>query len=268
LDFFDRPEFYFILIPALWLWKGWRWGLRLFYILFISSLTNYGLKQLFFSPRPFHLDPNVGIIQVPGYGFPSGAAQTVILLSGLLLHYWKSSWKWPVVVLYVLLIPFSRIYLGIHFPTDILAGWMIGLVLWALFTYVRPAVETQLMKLNVLSLFLLSQLVPLVLLLWQQQSPSAIRNGASAMGMGMGLFINYCRGYFLAPSKTKKESILRASVGVIGTFLCYYLLSLVSLPESPLALFFRPFLMGMWVATGSLLLCRKIFPLSRDQISL
>jgi PAP2 superfamily. len=93
LDFFDRLEFFFILIPALWLGKEWKWGLRIFYIFFLSGLANHFLKEFFLSPRPFHLDPSLAVIQVNRYGFPSGAAQTVILLSGILLNHWDNSWK-------------------------------------------------------------------------------------------------------------------------------------------------------------------------------
>jgi undecaprenyl-diphosphatase len=267
LDFFDRQEFFFILIPAVWLGKGWKWGIRLFYILFLSSLINHALKEFFLSPRPFHIDPSVGIIQVGRYGFPSGAAQTVILLSGLLLNFWKSSWKWSVVFFYIAFVSFSRVYLGIHFPTDILGGWVVGLTLWALFTYVRPTLEVQLEKLKPLSLFLLSQFIPILLLFWQY-SPSALRSSAYTMGMGaigigIGLFINHSLGWSLAPSKTRKEFTRRAMIGVIGTFLCYFFVSLLPLPQSSFAMFCKFLFLSLWITTGSLLLCRKLFPSSK-----
>ena len=182
LDFFDRQEFLFTLIPTIWLGNGWKSGLRLFYILFLSYLANLALKEVFLSPRPFHIDPSVGIIHVQGYGFPSGAAQTVILLSGLLLNFWKSHSKWAVIFVYIGFVSFSRVYLGVHFPTDILAGWGVGLTLWALYTYVRPVLETQLEKLKPLSLFLLSQFIPCLLLFWQ--TSASVTRWACSNGSG------------------------------------------------------------------------------------
>ncbi len=246
----------FVLIPAVWLGAGWKWGLRLFYILFLNSLTNRALKEIFLSPRPFHIDSSVGIIEVAGYGFPSGAAQTVILLSGILLNFWKSYWKWAVVFFYIVFISFSRVYLGLHFPTDILAGWMVGFILWALFTYVRPALEAQLEKLKPLSLFLLSQLIPILLFSWQY--PAVVRICAFAMGLGMGLFLNYSCGWSIDLPKTRRELLLRVIIGIVGTFLCYFLVSLLPLPDSPFVIFCKFLFLSLWITTGSLFLCRKL----------
>jgi membrane-associated phospholipid phosphatase len=257
LDFFDRLEFFFVLIPIIWLGQGWKTGLRLFYILVLSGIVNYALKKVFLSPRPFHLDSNVGIIQVSGFGFPSGAAQTVILLSGILLVSWKSSWKWVLASVYILFISFSRIYMGIHFPSDILGGWLVGFGLLAIYLYLFPRVESHLERLNPFFLLLLSQVVPLLLLIWQYSIPT-MGYCFVAMGMGIGLFIAHSYQLFLRPPINTKEYVLRAVVGVLGTFLCYALTSLLPNSHSILGLASRFFVIGLWVSLGSSFVCRKL----------
>lgn len=257
-DFFDRSEFFFLLIPIIWLGNGWKAGLRLFYIMFLSSVTNQALKALFLSPRPYHLDPNVGIIEVTGLGFPSGAAQTVILLSGILLTSWKSPWRWPVVFTYILLISFSRIYLGLHFPSDITAGWIVGAGLWAIYTYIFPVIETKLKKLQTISIFLLSQIIPLLLLTWQTSIAKSRICGA-AMGIGIGLLIAYHYKWLLPPSKNKKEYLLRATIGILGTAVCYGLILRLPASDSILTNLFRYIFPGLWIALGSQWICGKIF---------
>lgn len=220
LNYFDRQEFFFVLIPIIWLWCGWKWGLRLFYILTLSMFTNITLKQLFALPRPFHLDPSVGVIQVGGYGFPSGTGQTVILLSLILVTHWKSSWKWVVAALYISLISFSRIYLGVHFFTDILGGWVVGFFLWILFAYGFPPIEKKLSRLQPLALFALSQIVPLLALFWVHAKPAA--NMCSvAMGLAITVSSIYAYKIFLDNPKSYKEYVFRAVAGVGAVFFFY-----------------------------------------------
>lgn len=259
-DFFDRAEFFLILIPIIWFGSGWKTGLRLFYILLLCSVTNHALKAFFSYPRPFQLDPTLGIIQVSGYGFPSGAAQTVILLSGIMLTTWKTTWKWLIAGSYIVLVSFSRIYLGLHFLSDIVAGWLIGFFLWMLFNFVKPLLENRLQKLPPKFLFLISQVFPLLVIFWQPSGPG--RNFAAiAMGMGSGLFINQIYQFNAPPAQSHKEYLLRASIGVIGTFLCYGLTLFFSWGFENIALisFIRFFIIGLWVSMGSSWLYHKFF---------
>jgi undecaprenyl-diphosphatase len=65
------------------------------------------------------------------FAFPSGHAMTSITLVAILLSLaWASSWRWLVLIsgsLYIIAIAWCRLYLGVHFPSDILAGWMVTL---------------------------------------------------------------------------------------------------------------------------------------------
>ena len=258
LNFFDRPEFFFILIPVIWLGEGWKAGLRLFSILFLSGLANQILKELFASPRPFHLEPSLGILEVSGFGFPSGAAQNVILLSGLLVRLSKSVWKWGVALAYIGLVSLSRVYLGVHFPTDVLGGWLIGFCLLGMYLYIRPALERRLAKFKVFSLFLFSQALPGFFLLGRYSVPTMMICSI-AMGLGMGLWVAHLYQLFPLPPQTSREYALRACIGVGGTFACYGVtLLLWPLSDELLYLFPRFFPVGLWGSLGSHLVCLRM----------
>jgi undecaprenyl-diphosphatase len=270
-DFFDRQEFFFVLIPIIWFGNGWKAGLRLYFILMISNLTNHALKEYFSLLRPFHMDPSVGLIQVAGYGFPSGAAQSVILLSAILLSWRKNIWTLCLAGFYVFSVSGSRIYLGLHFPTDILAGWLIGGCLWLVYSRAMPLIERSLEGLQPLSLFIISQIIPFALLLWQP-TPPVIRMTSLAMGMCLGLFIHQLCHLQLSLPQSLKEYVLRALIAVIGTFLFYELTQIVSFENKMITLYSRFFLLGLWVSLGCHLICRYLFlksntlPTTREQV--
>ncbi|GAC1387514.1 MAG: hypothetical protein NVS1B7_0770 [Candidatus Saccharimonadales bacterium] len=67
------------------------------------------------------------------YSFPSGHAYGSFIVFGLLIyicfHYLPDPWRWIVsflLALLILLVGISRVYLGAHFPSDVLAGWLLG----------------------------------------------------------------------------------------------------------------------------------------------
>lgn len=245
LNYFDRPEFLFILLPAIWVGYHWKSGLRLFYILMLSGITNILLKAFFMEPRPFQIDPSIGLISVEGYGFPSGATQTVILLSGLLLNSYKNKWTWILCINYVFWISLSRIYLGVHFPTDILGGWIVGAFLWALYTYVRPLLEKRLEKLDLLKLFVLSQAFPILVL---NISP---RYALLAMTVGVGLSLSKYFNLLLNYPKNKKQLVLRAAIGIVGTFAVAGIGSLLPIDPVLWNHFFQSMAIGLWLSLGA-----------------
>ncbi len=112
------------------------------------------MKHAFARPRPSVVPHLTDVLTA---SFPSGHSMysTVVYLTlGTLLTRVAPEWRTKlyiisVSVVLILLIGISRVYLGVHYPTDVLAGWMAGLA-WALFCWLlarhlqrRGAVEAE-----------------------------------------------------------------------------------------------------------------------------
>lgn len=108
-------------------------------------LLMFLLKQTFNRPRPLIplLEP------VSGLSFPSGHAMMSMSFYGLLIFLvWENvfnrTWKWLLVIIllvFILLIGFSRIYLRVHYFSDVVAGFSVGIVWLATSIWVIRRIE-------------------------------------------------------------------------------------------------------------------------------
>jgi len=122
------------------LWKRrWRVLSMLVIGVFGGNAWFQVLSRLFGRHRPVFPDP-FGTIPLPG--FPSGHAMQAVLLYGLILYLLfprLRSWRWRLLaaldaVSIMLLVGYSRLYVGDHYPTDVLGGYAFGLV-WGALVY-------------------------------------------------------------------------------------------------------------------------------------
>lgn len=117
-------------------------GLRLAALLLLSSCLNTLVKIVILEPRPYWMRPELytGSIDTAA-GMPSGHAQSAAAFWGLLATFSRRPGVWALCVLMIAGISVSRIYFGVHFPSQIVAGLALGLVLVAVFLRIEPPVR-------------------------------------------------------------------------------------------------------------------------------
>ena len=117
----------FLLVAVLLVLRRWRGALFAAVALGGSGLLNVAAKQLFSRVRP---DLWIPIAPEHNFSFPSGHAMGSITLAWVLvLLAWRTRWRWPVAVTaagFVAAVGWSRVHLGVHYPSDILAGWTLA----------------------------------------------------------------------------------------------------------------------------------------------
>ena len=124
----NKREGYFILITGL-----------------AGTVVNQVAKLFFRIPRPWDLDPDFEIIEsarkeATGYSFPSGHTQNIAGTYGSICACRPKKWKTVLCVSIIVLVAFSRMYLGVHTPLDVVVSLLIALVL---ILVVRPFFKTQ-----------------------------------------------------------------------------------------------------------------------------
>ena len=83
-------------------------------------------------------------VAAQGYSFPSGhSANAVTVYGSLAAHEKKRKLLWALAVVLPLMVGFSRVFVGAHFPTDVLCGWLLGAVIVALIPWLRRVIRNR-----------------------------------------------------------------------------------------------------------------------------
>ncbi|MEO5691456.1 MAG: phosphatase PAP2 family protein [Candidatus Saccharimonadales bacterium] len=115
-----------------------------------SASINLLLKGMFQRDRPQLWER---LVTENSFSFPSGHAMASASLAAVIVVLlWPTRWRWYAVaggVCYMLYIGFTRMYLGVHYPTDVAAGWLVAIAWVALSTIIikRIALRRQSEKL-------------------------------------------------------------------------------------------------------------------------
>lgn len=273
--------FFLLVAPTLYWCVSTEAGLRVGLLLMFSEGINAALKVVFHAPRPYWYSSDVKALAAENaFGIPSGHAQHAVVAWSILAAWIKRRWAWAAAIVLIFCISLSRLYLGVHFPTDVLAGWLVGILLvWSLLHFEkrltawfsRQTVALQILTALVVSLGILGLGAAARVSVGDWQMPpdwgrnaeragegipkpldptGVITNAGTFFGMVVGVIILRRNGGFVAGKGTGWQMAARYLLGVAGTVILWYGLGTIFPRQADFLSYslryLRYLLVGMW----------------------
>ncbi|MBP7262978.1 MAG: phosphatase PAP2 family protein [Spirochaetia bacterium] len=244
--------FYLLALPVIFWCFDERFGVRFGLIVLGSAFLNSWLKVVFRQPRPFDLDPGVALSHESSYGLPSGHSQGTAVFWGLLAPKIRKPWGLLLAILMPLVIGFTRIYLGVHFPTDLFLGWFLGWGIALAWFFFGHGAENFLGKANIRVKVILAAVAALGMnaLLPEETNLSGV-----FFGTAVGAAFMFDKVGFDARAGSPWQKLARLGLGLAGLAMVYVGGKLVSPDEGQslyaLARFVRYGLVGVWTSLGA-----------------
>ena len=169
-----------------------------------GTVINQFLKLWFRIPRPWVKDPNFTIVEsaraeATGYSFPSGHTQSSVGIFGGLARWNKTLWLRGISIALCVLVPLSRLYLGVHTPLDVGVSIVIALALvFGLYPLIRNAQNSsKSMRLLLVSMTVLAIAYVLFIEFYPfadvdpTNFASGAKNAYTMLGCMLGVWVTY-----------------------------------------------------------------------------
>lgn len=250
-----------LVIISLIAWIYWNLdknkGFILAFTLITSLVFNNALKIIFRSPRPFQVLSDLKgkrIHTATGYSFPSGHTQGASTFYSSLALLFRKKVFWIFACFIIPAIAFSRVYLAVHWPIDVIASLLLGIFI-SLILVPRLSIiisdEKKKMKfililnLSSVAILVVVLICRIVLLKGDLKIEDLIKTTALLNGVSWGFLFEMRNCNFINEARLFKK-ILRFLLGLAGAFLLMEGLKLI-FPDSGLFDYIRYFLTGLWI---------------------
>lgn len=196
-------------LPFVYYFFSARYGVSSYFLFYGSTGVLDSLKLAFQSPRPYWIEPGVQALSGSGsYSFPSGHVFTATVVWGFLALRSRDWIVWVLAATLILLVSVSRVYLGVHFFSDVVAGWLFAAAILILYSAAEGRVWDGWRQ-----LYLWQQLGAIVLTLLMFVGQGALVRWLTSGAANLGELSQFA-------GRAGDASLLFASAGgLFGTFL-------------------------------------------------
>lgn len=257
VTFIGEPYILIPIVVSLYYLFHKKFGEYLIYTMLTSLIINTGLKNIFKFARPIG-EEGIRTLRAEtatGYSFPSGHSQSASTFFFGIANYMKKRIWWILSVLITALVCFSRLYLGVHYPKDVIVGLLLGLLISYLCYKLYFNVQ------NKLLLYLLTPLA-LVPFFFFGISEDFIKLFGAIVGFSLGAIIEKKYVNFTTNRLSLKCCILRCLLAGIIIGVCFILCKLF-LPEGLLFDFIK-YAFLVFLAIGIVPLSFKFFRIDKN----
>lgn len=247
-------DLFFIFVIAIFYWCfNKNIGYKLAFVYLTSGAINTMIKEIVKLERPIGYEgiKSSRLHTAGGYSFPSGHTQKSTSLFTTLMIECEKKWFYFTGVLGMLLVGLSRMYLGVHWPIDVIGGLVIGILctifVIKIFEWSKDKGDPRLLGLLV---------IPMIICLLFFYTAVCYKNVGALTALWFGYIIEDKYINYVTKARWWKQ-ILKLVIGYLGLILIKeYFMNL--LPLNIYSDFFRYALMGLWITVISPLIFRAL----------
>lgn len=252
-----------VILTAIMYWCiNKKYGQKLLFALIPNIVINTGIKEFVKAPRPIGTAglESLRVSTATGYSFPSGHTQTATTFWTSLIIIFRQKWMYILGSVMILGVGVSRLYLGVHWPIDVICGWIFGIIFTLIFIKIFDIVDK-----NKNYKLLLLVLIPFTIFIFIVKSDSYVKIFGLLVGCILGYiiednFIKFKTIYdykkevnFSSKVDTNKDyiikSVYRFVLGIFTLLLVYLILKYI-MPEYALFNFIRYLIISLYAVAG------------------
>lgn len=250
--------FLLVIIAAVYWCINKKIGLKIGFVMLFSAVFNGVFKNMVKAARPFELEVVEPLRKhtATGYSFPSGHTQGATTFWIALMVYIKERWVYYLGTGIIFLVAFSRLYLGVHWPVDVIAALFMGAVFMVIGDFVFQKIES----LGVLHLLLICALIGSTLLF--KFDSDYTKSVGTLVGIIIGMILE--RRYISFSTKGSLEVQISKLIIGFGSAIVVAIGLKLLLPGLRVFDFFRYMFVMVWIIAGApyvfkeLGLCKRI----------